>query len=128
MNNKTLAVGSIIFCLLIAALLTRNGGIAWMMLPFLAYLGVGILQTPALDRIRFSAERTLQQGRLNGNAFVDVNLGVQNQALEAVHLFIQEIVQAGMEITDRRRIDKDGVTAPNSRAACDCRRSSYQVW
>jgi uncharacterized protein (DUF58 family) len=100
MNNKTLAVGSIIFCLLIAALLTRNGGIAWMMLPFLAYLGVGILQTPALDRIRFSAERTLQQGRLNGNAFVDVNLGVQNQALEAVHLFIQEIVQAGMEITD----------------------------
>ena len=47
MNNKTLVVGLIIFSLLIVALITRNGDIAWMMLPFLAYLGVGILQTPA---------------------------------------------------------------------------------
>ena len=55
MNNKTLVVGLIIFSLLIAALITRNGDIAWMMLPFLAYLGVGILQTPALEKVRFSA-------------------------------------------------------------------------
>ena len=46
MNNKTLVVGLIIFGLLIVALITRNGDIAWMMLPFLSYLGMGILQTP----------------------------------------------------------------------------------
>jgi uncharacterized protein (DUF58 family) len=100
MNNKTLAVGSIILCLFIAALITRNAGIAWMMLPFLAYLGVGILQTPALENVRFSAERTLEQSRSNGNAFIDVNLSIKNRALETVHLFIQEIIQAGMRITD----------------------------
>ena len=100
MNNKILVVGSILFCLLIAALVTRNGDIAWMMLPFLAYLGVGVLQTPALDQMRLEARRTLEVRRLNGDAFVDVNLSVQNQALETVHLFIDENVQAGMNITD----------------------------
>jgi uncharacterized protein (DUF58 family) len=98
MNNKILVVGSILFSLLIAALITRNGDIAWMMLPFLAYLGIGILQTPPLEKVRFSAGRTLEQGRSNGNVFVDVNLSIQNQALETIHLFIHEIVQAGMKI------------------------------
>ncbi|HLO29123.1 MAG TPA: DUF58 domain-containing protein [Anaerolineales bacterium] len=100
MNNKALVVGSIIFSLLIAALITRNGDIAWMMLPFLAYLGVGILQTPLLEKVRFSAGRTLKQSRSNENAFVDVNLSVQNQALEIVYLSIHEMIQAGMKITD----------------------------
>ena len=67
MNNKTLVVGLIIFGLLIVALITRNGDIAWMMLPFLAYLGVGILQTPVLEKVRFSATRTLEQNRSNGS-------------------------------------------------------------
>ena len=31
---------------------------------------------------------------------VDVNLTIQNQALETVSLFIDETVQAGMKITD----------------------------
>ncbi len=100
MNNKALVVGSIIFSLLIAALITRNGDIAWMMLPFLAYLGLGILQTPSLEKVRFSAERILEQNRSNGNTFVDVNLSVQNQAFETVYISIHEIIQAGMKITD----------------------------
>ena len=50
--------------------------------------------------MRFSAKRTLEQTRSNGIASVDVNLTVQNQALETVHLFIDETVQAGMKITD----------------------------
>jgi uncharacterized protein (DUF58 family) len=100
MNNKTLVVGSIILCLLIAALITRNGDIAWMMLPFLAYLGAGILQTTPLEKVRLKAGRTLEQRRTDGSAFVDVNLSVQNQALEPVHLSLHETVQAGMKITD----------------------------
>jgi uncharacterized protein (DUF58 family) len=100
MNSKTLFVGLIIFSLLIVALLTRNGDVAWMMLPFLAYLGAGLLQTPPLDKLHFSAERTLEQTRSNGIASVDVSLSVQNQAPETVHLFVDETIQAGMKITD----------------------------
>jgi len=100
MNNKTLTVGLIVFSLLIVALITRDGNIARMMLPFLAYLGMGILQTPRQEKLRFSANRTLAQTRSDGIVSVHVNLTVQNQALETVHLFIHETVQAGMKITD----------------------------
>ena len=100
MNNKTLVVVSILLSLLIAALITRNGDNAWMMLPFLTYLGMGILQTPPREKVRFSAGRTQEQRRSNAHAFVDVNLSVQNQALETVHIYIYEIVQPGMEIIE----------------------------
>ena len=100
MNNKTLTVGLIVFSLLIVALITRDGNIARMMLPFLAYLGMGILQTPRQEKLRFSANRTLAQTRSDGIVSVHVNLTVQNRALEMVHLFIHETVQAGMKITD----------------------------
>ena len=115
MNNKTLVVGLIVFSLFIIALITRNGDIAWMMLPFLAYLGVGILQTPPLEKLRFIARRTLEQTRSNGIILVDVNLSIQNQALETVSLFINETVQAGMKITDgdlsRRMVLRSGESA-----------------
>jgi uncharacterized protein (DUF58 family) len=100
MNNKTLVVGLIIFGLLIVALITLNGDIAWMMLPFLAYLGAAILQTPPRDKVQLTAKRTLEQTRSNGIASVDVNLAIQNQAQETVHLFIDEKTPAGMKITD----------------------------
>jgi uncharacterized protein (DUF58 family) len=100
MNSKTLVVTLIIFSLLVATLITRDGDVAWMMLPFLVYLGIGILQTPPLEKLRFSAERKLEQARSNGGVLVNVVLSIQNQALEAVHLFINETVQAGMKITE----------------------------
>jgi len=100
MNNKTLVIGSVLFSLLIAALITRNGDIAWMMLPFLAYLGAGILQTPPLEKVRLRAGRTLEQRRANENAFVDVSLSIQNQSLETLHLFIDEVAPAWMKITE----------------------------
>jgi uncharacterized protein (DUF58 family) len=100
MNNKTLVIGLIILSLLIVALITRNGDIAWLMLPFLAYLGIGILQTPPIEKVRLSAVRSLEQRRSNGNVLVDVSLSVQNQAPETVNLFIHETVQAGMKIAE----------------------------
>jgi uncharacterized protein (DUF58 family) len=100
MNSKTLVIGLIIFGLFLTALITRNGDIAWMMLPFLSYLGAGILQTPVLEKVRFSATRTLEQNQSNGIVSVDVNLTIQNERLETACLFIDEKVQAGMKITD----------------------------
>ena len=100
MNNKTLVVGLLIVSLFITALSARNGDIAWMTLPFLAYLLAGILQAPSLEKLSFSAERKLEQTRSNGIASVDVCLSVQNKTAEAVHLFVYEAIQAGMKIAD----------------------------
>jgi uncharacterized protein (DUF58 family) len=100
MNNKTLVVGLIVFSLLLVALITRNGGIAWMMLPFLAYLGMGLLQTTPLEKLHLNAVRTLEQNLSNGNISVEVNLNLQNQAQETAYLFIHEAVQPGMKIIE----------------------------
>jgi uncharacterized protein (DUF58 family) len=99
MNNKILVVGLLIFSLLIVALIARNGDVAWMILPFLAYLGAGLLQTPPIEKLHLSATRTLERTRSNGIDSVDVNLGIQNQAAAAVHLLIDETPQVGMKIT-----------------------------
>ncbi len=100
MNNKTLGIGLIITSLLLIALVTRNGDIAWMMLPFLVYLGAGVLQSPTLEKVRLSVTRTLEQSRAEGVASVDVCLKIQNQSDETVFLSINETIQTGMKILE----------------------------
>ncbi|HEY9527992.1 MAG TPA: hypothetical protein VIR02_12940, partial [Anaerolineales bacterium] len=100
MNEKTLTVGLVAVFLLIAALITRNGDIAWMILPFLAFLMAGILQTPDVERVSLLAKRSWEQTRTNGIVSIVVKLVVQNKSLEAVHLFMEETVQPGMKITE----------------------------
>lgn len=115
MSNKTLVVGLVVVGLFVIALSARNGDIAWMTLPFLAYLLAGIWQAPPLERLSFSAERQLEQTRSNGIASVDVRLSVQNRAAQAVHLQIYDTVQPGMKITggelNRRVTLQPGETA-----------------
>jgi len=100
MNDKTVALGLGILLILLAALITRSGDILWMAVPFLAYLGMGILQAPNRERLSLSAKRTFEQKRVNGKVSTDVRLAVENRASETVHLFLQETVQPGMEVTD----------------------------
>jgi uncharacterized protein (DUF58 family) len=100
MNDKSVALALIIILLLIVALMTRNGDIVWMILPFLAYLGVGILQAPRRERLSFGARRTLEQIPTDGKVLNVVALTVENKASETVNLFLQESAQPGMEITD----------------------------
>ncbi len=99
MSNKTLVAGLFIVGLFVIALTTRNGDIAWMTLPFLAYLLAGIWQAPPLERLSFSAERNLEQSRLNGITAVAARLSVQNRAAQAVHLRVDDSIQPGMKIT-----------------------------
>jgi uncharacterized protein (DUF58 family) len=100
MSNKTLVVGLITISLLLVALITRNGDVAWMMLPFLAYLGAGILQSQPREKLRLRAERTCEQTFSEGIASVAVSLTVQNTAREKVCFSIHEAVPAGMRVTD----------------------------
>ena len=78
MNDRTLTIGRIGLLLLIVALITRNGDIAWMTLPFLAFLMVAILQTPNVERVSLGAKRILEQTRKNGSVSVIVKLDLKN--------------------------------------------------
>jgi uncharacterized protein (DUF58 family) len=100
MNSKTLVVCLITFGLIIAALITLNGDIAWMALPFLAYLGLGILQTPAAEKVRLSVQRNLTQTRAGETASVEVNLSVRNESDEEIQCLICDTDLMGMNVTD----------------------------
>jgi uncharacterized protein (DUF58 family) len=100
MNNRPLTVGGTAVLLLIVALITRNGDIAWMTLPFLMLLMMAILQTPTVERVSLRAERIVEQTRANGIVLVIVKLDLHNESQETVHLFVEETVQPGMKITD----------------------------
>jgi uncharacterized protein (DUF58 family) len=71
-----------------------------MILPFLAYLMAGIIQTPHVERLSIGSNRTLEQTRINGTLSVSVRLGIENKSMETIHLFVEETAQPGMKITE----------------------------
>jgi uncharacterized protein (DUF58 family) len=100
MNNKILSIGLIILSLLIVAMITQSGDIAWMAIPFMAYLGAGILQSPAVEKMRLSARRTTEKKKSNDGTFVEMSLCIQNQSVETLCVSISETIQAGMKIRE----------------------------
>jgi len=100
MNSKVLTLILVIFGLMLMALLTRNGDLAWMALPFLAYLGIGILQSPALGKINLQANRVVEKERIGGVSSVHVSTTVYNQDMHIIYLHLSDLPQPGMRITE----------------------------
>ena len=100
MNGRVLSLGLISFCLLLAALTTQSGSLALMALPFLAYLGVGILGAPAPGKIRLTAERLLVLKRTEDGAAADQRVTVRNSGPGISVLLIRDSLQPGMTIVE----------------------------
>jgi uncharacterized protein (DUF58 family) len=100
MNSKVLTLIFIIFSLMFMALVTRNGDLAWMVLPFLAYLGIGILQSPAPGKIRLQARRVVEKERTGGVSSVHVVTTVSNQDTHIIFLRLSDPLQPGIRIMD----------------------------
>lgn len=98
--NKVLTLLLIIFGLLVTALVTRNGDLAWMTLPFLVYLGVGILQSPSPGKIRLHAARSIETNRTHGVASIEVGVTVCNQGAAIDRLCLSDPLQSGLRVTD----------------------------
>jgi uncharacterized protein (DUF58 family) len=97
MNSKLVTLFAVTAALLLAALVSLNGEVAWLVMPFLAYLGVGILRSPAAEHIRLQATRTVEQVEEQGKRCIQVTVTVHNQGtstLDQVCLVDQK--QTGM--------------------------------
>jgi uncharacterized protein (DUF58 family) len=90
MNNRALTLTAAVFGLLAAALLLRRADLAWMALPFLTYLGWGLLRAPAAEKVRggLRAVRKVEALRADGKTRITVRVEVENRgpALERLHL------------------------------------------
>jgi uncharacterized protein (DUF58 family) len=100
MNSKLLTVGLIGLSLLVLALVTRNGDVAWVALPFLTYLGAAILGAPPLEKIRLSAERTLKIDDADGSTEIEVTVAIHNNGIEIAPLWITDPQLSAMKVTD----------------------------
>jgi uncharacterized protein (DUF58 family) len=99
MHRKILVLALTVTGLLMLALVTRSGDVAWMALPFLAYLGLGLWKSPLAAKVRLSAARTLEISRKEGVSTIEVTVKVANQGLAIDHLYLDDGHQAGMDLT-----------------------------
>ncbi len=102
MNSRALALVLIIFGLLLSALLMPQADLAWMTLPFLAYLGLGILQAPPADAIHLRAVRSLEAHREPGNTSIGVSVAVSNHGNALSRLRLSDPLQPGMRLVEGR--------------------------
>ena len=102
MSSRALTLVALIFALLLGALLLHQGDLAWMTLPFLAYLGVGILQAPTAGKVRLLATRTVETHREQEKMSVAVNVTLSNEggALERLSMF--DDPRPGVRLVDGR--------------------------
>src|SRR4030042_1943704 len=86
MNSKTRLLILIAFSLFLAALLARKGDLIWMALPFLAYLGMGIWQSPAVGKLNLKAARSVEKISAGGAATTKVGGTVRTRGGETGEL------------------------------------------
>jgi uncharacterized protein (DUF58 family) len=98
MNSRALTIGLLGFGLLLGALVARSGGLALMALPFLAYLGAGILSAPARQDLRIQASRTLQITQTDTGASIEVDVTLSNQGVGMIALQVADARQPGMQL------------------------------
>jgi uncharacterized protein (DUF58 family) len=129
MKPKTLTLWLMIWVLLLAALLSRNSDLAWLALPFLIYLGTGLLQAPTRHSVRLQAVRTLKKtaaGQADARQ-IEVQVTVSNQGAPIPNLTLEDVLPAGAQLcagkTGLRAALPGGADTLLSYSICDSRGS-----
>jgi uncharacterized protein (DUF58 family) len=102
MNSRALTLAGVIFGLLLGALFLRQGDLAWMTLPFLAYLGLGILLAPNAGKARLLATRKVKTRRQQGKMSITVDVTLRNQGAALERLSLLDDPQPGVRPVDGR--------------------------
>lgn len=133
MNNKTLTVSLLVVGLFIAALMARSGALAWLALPFLFYLGAGVLRSPARESVRLEAQREVRHTRFANSgpeeaALLEVRLTVRNLGEPLDRVVVRDPLPEGLAIHDgqaERETSLGSGEEVSLTYACRERRGSY---
>lgn len=99
MNQKLRLVTLIILALFISALISRNAALAWMTLPFLFYLGAGLLTTP--QEVSLSASRTVSLFRCEAGTPVTMTVTIVNHGPAIPNLRVCESFHPKIRLSSR---------------------------
>ena len=98
MKTRLTLVVFIILGLFLTALVSRSSALALMTLPFLFYLGAGLLTAPGPASLR--AVRVLTQTRSQPDAAITMKITIHNDGKSIPRLHIREQAWPKMEITE----------------------------
>jgi uncharacterized protein (DUF58 family) len=92
MTDRVRVLSLAILGLLVTAMIARSGDVAWLTLPLLAYLGIGLWQSPDRQKLRLKASRTLEQTRADGRVVVDTTVTIENSSPGPVSVCVTDIL------------------------------------
>ena len=94
--SRPLLLSLLTYGLLLAGMLSVQGGLLALALPLVTYLIVGYLQAP--ETIKLEATRHLSAERVSPNADVDVTVSVTNRGSSLEELLVEDVVPDGLTI------------------------------
>jgi uncharacterized protein (DUF58 family) len=100
LNSRSKALGLAVILLFLSALLFRNGSLAWMALPFLSYLGVGLVFAPQLEDARLIARRSCDEITREGKPSIEVVASLRNMAARTIRVRLIDPPMPGMTIIE----------------------------
>jgi uncharacterized protein (DUF58 family) len=99
--NKRFRLPLLLACgALLAALASRNGDLAWLALPFMAYLFAGLVLSPSPRQVRLRAERAVKMTEGEGVTEIGVSVSVTNEGRKTVCLRIEDPVPPGSALSE----------------------------
>jgi uncharacterized protein (DUF58 family) len=98
MNSRISLLLIIILGLLLTALAAKNGDLAWMALPFLVYLGIGLLHAPTSDSIHLAARRLVRRTGSGLQSTVAMEITVNNQGGLLDNLLLLDALPQGIHL------------------------------
>jgi uncharacterized protein (DUF58 family) len=99
MSRRGLAITLIALALLLGALATRNGTLALVALPFLAYLATGLWEAPRAG-LRIAAERALDSTRTEDTTAVRVTVRVRSEGAAVAALWLSDALPDGVAMSE----------------------------
>jgi uncharacterized protein (DUF58 family) len=99
-SKRARALGLIVILLLLAALLFRNAGLAWLALPFLSYLGFALSLAPVREGISLKALRSCEETRGERGSTVEVSIALKNEGRGKIRVTVLEPLMPGMQVDE----------------------------
>jgi len=97
-NNKSLLLVLIICGLILSALISRNGKLLSLALPFLVYLIIGVVQTPG--GINLIAKRLIDNSGVVAGDFIETRLVIENRGDALINLCLKDSLASTLKIVE----------------------------
>jgi uncharacterized protein (DUF58 family) len=102
MTSRARTLGLIVIALLAGAVAFRSGTLAWIALPFMAYLGAGLVLAPAEGSVRLAASRRCATEPRAGAVAIEVTAAVRNKGSRPIGVRVCDPPMPGARLAEGR--------------------------